>query len=191
MQEQDTTPEEWRPVPDWEGYYEASDQGRVRSVDRVITCEHPTWGEHSRRLKGRIFSPSLTRGYPHVVLKRGGQFSGYYVHSLVLLAFAGPRPSGHVCRHLNGNPEDARMANLAWGTLSENQADRVLHGTSSRGERQGSSKLTRSDVLEIRSLAHQGWTHQRISDRYSVCRRHVSGIVARRFWAWLPEPSSQ
>ena len=51
------------------------------------------------------------------------------VHRLVLEAFVGPRPEGMVARHLNGDPGDNRLENLAWGTQSENNYDKVRHGT--------------------------------------------------------------
>ncbi len=70
-----------------------------------------------------------------------------FVHRLVLLAFKGPRPDGQYCRHLNGVPTDNRLANLAWGTKSENTFDKVGHGTHPHA-----SKTTLS-LIEIRGMA--------------------------------------
>jgi hypothetical protein len=68
--------------------------------------------------------------YRRVTLRTPGTAKGWTVHALVLLAHTGPRPEGMVVRHLNGDPADNRLANLAYGTYVENQADAVRHGTS-------------------------------------------------------------
>lgn len=103
------TPEEWRPVVDWEGKYEVSNLGRVRSVcnDRV-----------------KALTPN-GRGYLVTGLGHGRIA---YVHRLVLDAFVGPRPEGMVSCHNNGDRSDNRLANLRYGTSSENNTDTVTHG---------------------------------------------------------------
>lgn len=107
--------EQWRPVPGYEGDYEVSTFGRVRS--------------HKRRAP-RVLSGTVRRGgYIRVQLWRGSTPDYFGVHQLVLRAFVGPRPDGAVTRHLNGDPSDNRLANLAYGTVRENNRDTVRHGT--------------------------------------------------------------
>lgn len=120
-----TTGERWAPIPGHEGRYEVSDQGRVRSLDRIVERA----GGWPFRHRGRILraAPDVA-GYPRVTLG-GGENRRRLVHHYVLDAFVGPRPDRHEARHLNGNPADARLANLRWGTKSENTLDRVRHGT--------------------------------------------------------------
>lgn len=114
--------EEWRPVPGWEGLYEVSDQGHVRSLDH-----HGRRQFHKgRRLKSRLVGQG---GYPAVGLHRDGHVERWYVHHLVLAAFVGPRPNKYHTRHLNGNSQDNRLINLRYGTAVENAADKLLHGT--------------------------------------------------------------
>ena len=67
--------------------------------------------------------------YLFVRLSRDGQAKTIAVHALVLTAFDKPRPVGLETRHLNGDAHDNRIANLAWGTRSENTLDQVRHGT--------------------------------------------------------------
>jgi len=81
-------------------------------------------------VRGQILLPRQHRsGYLHVTFNRSGYRTSHQVHVLVLTAFAGPRPDGMVVRHLNGDRADNRLANLAWGTASENVHDTVRHGT--------------------------------------------------------------
>lgn len=108
---------DWLPIPGYEGRYEVSDQGEVRSLPRY-------------RSRGGILRPhpSLPGGYPSVNLRKDGAGKTMRVHALVMLAFVGPRPEGQVTRHLNGNPLDNRLENLTYGTPTENNLDTVRHG---------------------------------------------------------------
>ena len=117
--------ETWRPVVGYDGYYEVSDAGNVRSVERVAVRKNG----RPHRVRSTIRKPKrLPKGHLMVTLVRDGHLSSHTVHKLVLEAFAGPRPPGCVSRHLNGDPAVNRLANLAWGTPSENQVDAVRHG---------------------------------------------------------------
>ena len=66
-------------------------------------------------------------GYLAVTLSEKGTTATIALHRLVLEAFAGLRPQGMVCRHLDGNKWNNRQSNLQWGTPAENAADRALH----------------------------------------------------------------
>lgn len=115
--------EEWRPIPGYEGVYEASSLGRVRSVDRVIVDKRGV----TRKLKGKVLSPAGSKS-GHLRVNFGKNFGSQSVHHLVLITFVGPRPEGMESLHKNGKPEDNRVTNLRWGTRSENLLDMVKHG---------------------------------------------------------------
>ena len=124
--------ETWKAIPGWEELYEVSDQGRVRSKDRVVYAHYsPTFEYAGRRRRGKILRASLNpKGYPMVTLGRNvNERSPRTVHALVMLTFVGPRPVGKEVRHLNGDSRDARLSNLAYGTHSENMRDCIAHGT--------------------------------------------------------------
>jgi HNH endonuclease/NUMOD4 motif-containing protein len=119
----DDTPT-WLPVPGYEGWYEASDQGDVRSLDRA-----EQWGQYTRRRRGRLLKANPNpAGYLQVGLCKDGGQANVAVHRVVAAAFLGPRPAEHEVRHLNGQKTDNRAENLAWGTAKENAADRQAHG---------------------------------------------------------------
>lgn len=121
--------EQWLPVVGFEGAYEVSDLGRVRSLARVVIRSNGIRQSVSQRvLKHHIGS----NGYPSIALHRGGQTT-HLIHVLVLTAFVGPRPIDNRCRHLDGDKLNSRLSNLAWGTCSENELDKAVHGTHCRG----------------------------------------------------------
>ena len=103
----------WRDVPGSDGRYLVNDQGQVYS----------RW--QRRPLKGR----RVGSGHVRVYLRLPEGPRGRYVHQLVMEAFVGPRPAGMDTRHLDGNPANNALANLAYGTPSENARDRRRHGT--------------------------------------------------------------
>lgn len=119
--------EQWKPVAGYEGIYEVSDQGRVRSLDRTIVYrDGRVW-----RAKGKMLNPSRAKdgGYPVVVLSQHSKRAHHYVHRLVLETFVGPPPEGMECRHMDGNPENNTVENLRWGTRYENIHDQIRHRT--------------------------------------------------------------
>ena len=123
------TTEQWLPVVGYEGSYEVSDQGRVRSLDRVIENPLPSGTIRRQKVSGRELIPGNQKsgGYFYVNLSHKRQRS-FHVHRLVMDAFVGPKPTALQTRHLNGNPSDNRLANLAYGTVSENAQDTIRHG---------------------------------------------------------------
>lgn len=120
---------EWRSVVNFEGYYEVSDQGQVRSLDRVIKSKRWPNGR-GQPWKGCILVTAVDRdGYQYVTLCRDGKRTTHRIHHLVLEAFVGPRPPDKEARHLDGDETHNWRTNLAWGTKLENEQDRVRHGT--------------------------------------------------------------
>ena len=122
------TPEEWKPVVGWEGLYEVSSHGRVRSLDRVVVRSNG----HPQTVKGCLLGQSERRsGHKSLHLSRGGKARGYLVHRLVAEAFSGTPPVGKFyVLHSNGVPGDNQASNLRWGDQKDNMADAVRHGTS-------------------------------------------------------------
>lgn len=148
--------ERWLPVVGFEGQYEVSDFGRVRSLNRTISYQtRCRWSGATliahRFCPGKILSPGVCEaGHLNVAIGRG---NSKLVHVLVLTAFVGPRPPGQECLHGDGVPSNNRLTNLRWGTRLENVADSYRHNTRVRGERHPASKLTAEMVREIRHIA--------------------------------------
>jgi hypothetical protein len=165
----------WKPVPGYEGRYEVSAGGNVRSIARQ--CR--TAAGH-RLVPAKVLSPAAgASGYLIVSLAADGHKRAVAVHDLVLSAFRGLRPPGAQARHLDGDKTNNSVSNLAWGTAAENADDRVRHGTQPRGEQHGRAILTERQVHEIRA-ATRGI--RRMNERYGVSRALVEAIRARRIW---------
>ncbi|WP_136244753.1 NUMOD4 domain-containing protein [Mycobacterium intracellulare] len=122
------TPEQWRAVVGYEGLYEVSDHGRVRSLDRTIP--HNLWPHTSRTIRGRMLTPNTRRphGYQTVQLCRNNKVNRAEVHWLVLEAFVGSRPPGMFGLHWDDDGSNNRLSNLRWGTNRENQLDAIRNG---------------------------------------------------------------
>lgn len=168
--------EQWLPVVGYEGLYEVSDHGAVRSFHKP--------GRHREKFlrTPRRMSGSHSRGYRTVGLARDGDYRTKLVHLLVLQAFVGPRPSGMEGAHLNGDPSDNRLVNLRWCSHRENESHKVAHGTAPIGERNGASVLVAWQVETIRYLASKSMTLGKIADLFDISRSTVQEIVSGERW---------
>jgi hypothetical protein len=121
--------ERWLPVVGWEGIYEVSDQGRVRSLDRLVAGRHGSPKSH----KGRLLVGSIgpTTGYRTCTLVDASTRRKHYalIHRLVLEAFIGSCPPGLECCHNDGDRSNAALDNLRWDTRSSNTLDAVAQRT--------------------------------------------------------------
>lgn len=119
--------EQWRAVSGYEGMYEVSDLGRVRSLDRLVRSKKSATGFALRR--GRVLRPRRKpSGHIQVSLSRASAVVDVHVHRLVLEAFAGKCPPGLEALHADDVPENNMLTNLRWGTRAENIADRIRNG---------------------------------------------------------------
>ncbi len=163
----------WKPVFGWEGLYEVSNLGRVK---RILSS--------NSTMAGKILKPLFGK-YLRVHLYAPGRNKRVSVHSMVLEAFIGTRPTGMVGNHKNGNKHDNRKENLEWVTPSENTKHGfdVLHRNTPRGESHGMSKLKSSDAEEIRKLYGTGafgqWALARL---FNVGRSTIQRVVSGKTW---------
>lgn len=139
-----TTNETWRGVVGYEDRYEVSDLGRFRTLGRQVPGR---WPGQAYFRAGRLLAGHDNGRY--LVVSVAGK--SRLAHRLVLDAFVGARPDLE-CRHLNGNPRDNRLVNLAWGTPTENQFDRFRHGTACEGETNYRAELSEADVRRVMKL---------------------------------------
>ncbi len=129
--------ETWKDLPEFEGYYQMSTQGRVKSLSRIVP--HAKYGTYT--VRGKILKQGWDGHYFHVMLYVDTKEYTKLVHRGVLDTFVGPCPEGLWCRHLDGNAKNNRLENLCWDTPQNNQRDKLEHGTDSRDILGNSHKL--------------------------------------------------
>lgn len=152
----------WKPVVGYEGLYEVSNLGSVRSLDRLV-------GKEKSPRKGRLLAAPIDRsgaGYRFVNLSKNGKVRKTNLHVLVLEAFIGPRPhpDWHAM-HIDGSRDNARLDNLRWGSQSENARDKVAHGTDARGGKNKNAILNQELVDWIKE-----------SKQSSIQLGHILGV---------------
>lgn len=162
--------EQWKDVVGYEGYYQVSNLGRVRSVDRVV--RHGT-GQGVRKLKGRLLRPGVsTSGHLLVVLCKHGIEHTFKVHKLVALTWLDSRPQGYVIRHGVNGVLDNSILNLCYGTRIEDGRDRR------RDKTHCGQPVKRSDGTEfINMRVAAELSHCCYSNIWKVCngKRNTAG----------------
>jgi hypothetical protein len=163
--------ENWRDVVGFEGRYMVSDLGGVLSL-----------------ISGRLLKLATGRGTLIVSLPCVRFKSGYRatkVHLLVLEAFVGPRPSGMVGRHLDGNFRNNALSNLAYGTPQDNMDDRERHGNTVRGVDKSNTLFTADDIAFIRTYPRHDRYQEELAKKFNVTQSTISKIITRRSWNHL------
>lgn len=175
---QDTT-EEWRDIPSYEGRFQVSNFGHVRS-NRPRTRLPETW----KLLKLGVG----TNGYVKVTLCMHNKPSTKNVHRLVMLAFVGPCPDGIQVNHKNGDKSDNRLDNLEYVTPTQN----ARHAYDELGKRWGylecpgelnpQAVLTENDIKTIRFLAANGVSNRVLAERFGMAYGTIWDIVTHKTW---------
>lgn len=179
--------EEWKDIKGYEGLYQVSNWGRVRSLDRAFRDKR-----NGRKVyKGKILKQHIRKdGYHELSLCNAGVQKTVKVHQLVLETFTGKKAEKNKleCRHLNGDKSDNRLANICWGNQEENYQDRRDHGTENDGTKNGRAILTVEQVLEIRNNTGVR-NNPKLAEKYVVDITTIQKIRNGKLWKYLDEPS--
>ncbi len=172
----------WKAIPGYEGAYEASDFGEIRSLIA------PSSNGRVLRKTPKLLSQRSPRhdGYKTVALyDEDGKSKTHFVHSLVALTFIGPRPFSMECCHVNGNCGDNAATNLYWGTPQSNQQDRLKHGTDTRGTKHPNAKLSDPLALEVKRRAIAGEQIKALAAEYGVSSSLICALKFGKARHWL------
>jgi hypothetical protein len=118
-----TAAEQWRAIPGFEGFYEVSDQGRVRGVTRTVKRNNHSAMTIKSKLLVEQYRPDT--GYYVVKLSKNNRKRNYYIHRLVLMAFVGLPEEGQEACHENDVRTDNRLVNLRWDSHTANVQDAI------------------------------------------------------------------
>ena len=157
--------EEWRDVVGFEGVYQVSTFGRIRSVKT---------GKIKKQTIDKIFNR------PYLSLWKENKSTLCRPHKLVMEAFVSIRPQGMECCHNDGNPQNNHWSNLRWDTPKNNHADKIKHGTTNRGEQCGTAKLT---LEQVRAIRQDTRLQRIIAAEYGVRDNTISRIKSFKRWA--------
>jgi hypothetical protein len=168
--------ERWKDIEWYEGYYQVSDMGTVRSVGRDVPNG---WGG-TKRLIGRILTPkkATKAGHVRVSLSMKQDVRVVSVHRLVLETWVGPCPAGCVGVHGPGGPADNSLGNLKWGP-------RVGVGHSSKGK-----AVVCDDGREFISAVAAAESTGCCASNLSACCRGELKTAGGREWNYLTSPES-
>ncbi len=167
----------WKDVDGYEEFYQVSNLGRIRSLDRMV--QEP---KKTRLVKGRILKQGKNgAGYLYLSAQDGiNKPKNLLSHRLVAQHFIPNPENKRTVNHKNGIKTDNRVENLEWNTYSENLKHAFKLGLSCKtGEKSGFSKLTEKQVLEIRSTKG---TNKSIAEKYGLNESSISYIKNRKTW---------
>lgn len=172
----------WKDVPGFEGLYQVSNTGKVKSI---ATKVNHRYGSRKRAEKLKSLATN-ENGYATVNLYKENKLKVFKVHRLVAQCFI-PNPySKKTVNHIDANKLNNNLPNLEWATHSEN----LLHAhrnnliNSARGERT-ISPLTNKDVLAIRMLRSTGTRCKKLSEMFGIHPNNISKIVNRHTWVHI------
>jgi hypothetical protein len=175
--------EEWEDISDYEEYYQASNHGRVRSLDRYIIRN----GSQAL-IKGKVLKLQKDEhGYIRTTICKNNKRKCLLVHRLVLTVFDRPPKDNEEGNHKDGNKENNYKSNLEWCTHKQNcdHRDSILD-RHCRGERSGKSELTDNKVREIKGLLKEiKITQKEIAKLYNVSQGMISSIKSGKRWGYL------
>ncbi len=178
--------EVWKDIPDYEGYYQCSNMGRVRSLDRHYYNSRGRKRYHAGVIIRQNTDPQR---YKQVGLHKNGVSKTFRVHVLVMLCFVGERQGDDVINHKDGDKDNNSVENLEYCSQSHNMyhahSTGLIKIIGKKGEANNSSKLLDWQVSEVRTLHSQGATQISLALKFNVSKSLISSIVRGESWRHL------
>ena len=169
--------ETWKDIENYEGIYQVSNLGNVRSLDREVFNK----GNGSLcKIKGKVLKPNKDRGgymYVGLYTKSNLKLSSVKVHRLVALSFCQGYEKGLEVNHKNGFRNDNRADNLEWVNRSGNIRDIYKRGLNTNGDKNNAAKLKNEYIGVISSLYDSGVSQSIIAKAFGVTQSTISNII--------------
>lgn len=182
----------WKDIKGFEGYYQISNLGRIRSLDRIIEMKNGK----TRKVKGKILKQSTSvHGYKVVCFRRNGKKENFRVHRLIGEAFIDNQDNKPFINHIDGDKSNNDISNLEWCTAKENANHAYEFGLkeasnpNKNGLKQGSkhhnSKLTEKEVKFMRENSRKNggsFKNAELAKLFGITKANVSHIVNGKGW---------
>jgi hypothetical protein len=169
--------EVWKDIPDFEGLYQASSFGKIRSLG------------HGCR-KGKVLKPVCdSQGYPRIALYKDGKHYGRKVHRIIMLTFVGEREhSGIKINHIDGDKTNNNLFNLEYCTHSQNMRHASENGLLCKTGKRANFKS--NDVYEICLENINGVSTERIAKSRNVDTATIRRILSNKSYKWVSRPKA-
>jgi hypothetical protein len=177
--------EQWKDINGYEGLYQVSSEGRVKSLKRIVV----TRDKVKRTLCEKVLKLGLCGGgYLIAGLSKNNKRRTLRVHRLVMESFRPTEDSSLQVNHIDGNKLNNMVENLEWCTASENIKHSYKNGMSScfYGEKSNLSKLTNKDVNRIRMAGRCGMQTKEIAKIFNTVPANINHILSGKNWGRLP-----
>lgn len=181
----------WKDIPGYEGYYQVSNQGVVKALERTYKQFNGLTGNYNYRVYPEkvMFVEEDKDGYLKTRLSKDGKQKKFFVHRLVAMTFIPNQENKPEVNHKDGIKKNNGSENLEWVTTSENQRHAIANKLyeTARGEKSGTSKLKESEVREIHKLwktgeVTQGYLSEKFDTASSAISRIVNGVRWRHIY---------
>lgn len=159
--------EVWKDIIGYEGLYEISSLGRVKSIRRK-----------------KILKPNVYSGYCRVILQNQKVISNRFIHRIVAENFIDNPECKPQVNHIDFNTQNNNISNLEWCTNLENAFHSKIHGRK-KGSKNGHTKLNEDQVLKIKRSLKNSTPYHEICNQFKITYSHLLGIANGKIWGWL------
>lgn len=170
--------EKWKDIPNYEGFYQASNQGNVRSLDRIVKQSKRTKGKQLKR--GRVLRPAISRlGYVICALSRDNKLRSFPVHRLVAFCWLDNPNNWNEVNHKDGNKQNNNAENLEWSTRALNLRHAIDTGLMkyNYGDKHHHSKMTNEQVRALRISYDCSKPLKYYAKKYGMAISSISKII--------------
>ena len=174
--------EVWKDIPNYEGYYQISNLGRIKSVARKVKYQN-SYRNVKEKLKKTFIGK---QGYERVELSKNGKIKKYNVHRIVANVFISNPLNKETVNHINGIKTDNRVENLEWATRSENELHAYKIGLAKNSEKQRNVARLYCKENKIKSIIQldldgnfiKEWkSAKEVEEKINISRKNISQCI--------------
>lgn len=174
--------EVWKDIPNYEGYYQISNLGRIKSVARKVKYQN-SYRNVKEKLKKTFIGK---QGYERVELSKNGKTKKYNVHRIVANVFISNPLNKETVNHINGIKTDNRVENLEWATRSENELHAYKIGLAKNSEKQRNVARLYCKENKIKSIIQldldgnfiKEWkSAKEVEEKINISRKNISQCI--------------